>query len=116
MKPRARRVAAAQAAYYAVTAVAPFASRRRFEALTGPKTDWWLVITVGSLVGSIGASLASAARCASVGTETRILGVGAAASLAAVDLFYVARRRISPVYLIDAGIEARLLAGWLRAR
>jgi hypothetical protein len=35
--------------------------------------------------------------------------------LATIDVVYAARRRISPVYLIDAVVEAALIAGWLRA-
>ena len=112
---RPRGVAAAQAAYYLPTAVLPFVSRRAFESVTGPKREWWLVLTVGSLVGAIGASLAAAASRGSISPETRILGTGAAAGLAAIDAVYVARRRISPVYLIDAALQAALLAGWLRA-
>ena len=39
---RRRRVLALQGAYYAATGVAPFVSRRAFEAVTGPKLEWWL--------------------------------------------------------------------------
>ena len=41
------RVLLAQGGYYVATGVAPFISRRLFEAITGPKSDWWLVQTVG---------------------------------------------------------------------
>jgi hypothetical protein len=115
MSPNARQVAVAQAAYYLPTAVLPFLSRRAFQSVTGPKLEWWLVLTVGSLVGTIGASLAAAATRGSITPETRILGTGAAAGLAAIDVVYVAHRRISPVYLIDASIQTAVLAGWLRA-
>jgi hypothetical protein len=37
-----------------------------------------------------------------------------AASLAAADVYFVARRRISPVYLADAVVELALI-GWLMA-
>ena len=39
----------AQGGYYVATGVLPFVSRRAFEALTGPKREWWLVQTVGAL-------------------------------------------------------------------
>ncbi len=115
MPPRARQVATAQAAYYLPTAVVPFVSRRLFESVTGPKLEWWLVLTVGSLVGTIGGSVGAAATRGRVTFETRILGAGSAASLAAIDIVHVARRRISPVYLLDASIQLALLAAWLRA-
>jgi hypothetical protein len=113
MKPTPSRVAAAQAAYYVTTGVFPFVSRRRFQAVTGGKLEWWLVLSVGALVTAIGASLAVAARAGRADNlEMRMLGTGAAAGLAAIDMVYVARRRISPVYLTDAGLQLALLAAW----
>ena len=53
-QPRRRNVLAVQGAYYLVTGVAPFVSRRWFERVTGPKTEWWLVQTAGALVGVAG--------------------------------------------------------------
>ena len=47
---RTQRPLLAQSAYYVVTGVFPFVSRRGFEALTGPKREWWLVQTVGAVV------------------------------------------------------------------
>ena len=39
-----------------------------------------------------------------------------AGGLAAVDLVFVGRRRISSVYLLDAAAEAALIAAWVLAR
>jgi uncharacterized membrane protein YedE/YeeE len=105
---------AAQAAYYVATGVWPLVSRPTFERVTGPKTDFWLVQTVGLLVGSIGVGLAQNLRrgCASA-PELRTIAVASAASLAAVDVVFVAKGRISRVYLADAIVEAALVAGWL---
>ena len=85
------RLARLQAIFYIVTGVWPFVSIRSFEAVTGPKVDRWLVKTVGALVAA-----------------------GSAAALAAIDTVYVARRRISPVYLLDAVAEIALVAAWTR--
>jgi len=41
------------------------------------------------------------------------LAVASAAGLAAIDLVYVARRRIRPIYLLDAVAQAGLAAAWL---
>src|SRR5437660_1585478 len=110
---RPRAVAAAQAAYYLPTAVAPFVSRRAFEAVTGRKRDWWLVLTVGLLVGVDGAVLAAAAIRGTVTPELAILGAGSAAGLAAVDVVYAARREIAPTYFLDGAIQVAILAAWI---
>jgi hypothetical protein len=112
----ARRVALTQGIYYAITGVWSLVSIRTFEAITGPKTDRWLVKTVGVLVLAIGAVLLRAGRRARPGPEIPLLAVGSAAGLAAIDVVYVAKRRISPVYLLDALAEVGLIAGWLVAR
>jgi hypothetical protein len=109
-------VARTQSAYYLATGLFPFVTRRGFEAVTGPKPEWWLVITVGALTSVVGASLGGAALNDRVTPETAALAVGTAASLGVIDVVYSARRRISPVYLLDAVAQAALLGGWLAAR
>jgi hypothetical protein len=105
------RTLAALGAYYAATGVTPFVSRRAFEAVTGPKREWWLVQTVGALLTVTGSSLLAAVGGRRVTPETVGLGAGCAAALAAIDVVFVARGRISPVYLADAVIEIGALAG-----
>jgi hypothetical protein len=113
-RPSRRQVAALQAAYFLPTGAAPFVSRRVFEAVTGPKLEWWLVLTVGTQVSATGAALARAAQRDRVTDELRLLGIGAAAGLGAIDIVHAARGRISPVYLLDAVLELALLSAWLR--
>jgi hypothetical protein len=110
-----RSVARAQAAFYLVTGIWPLVHRRSFERVTGPKVDFWLVETVGITVASIGLGLAHALRRGRpVPPELRTVAIAAAVGLAAVDTVYVARRRVSPVYLADAAAELALVFGWLR--
>jgi hypothetical protein len=105
-----RPVLAAQAGYYVATGGLPFVSRRAFEALTGPKREWWLVQTVGALVTVVGGALAvSVARGRTPPPELVGVAAGSAASLAAIDVVYVARGRIAPSYLADAAVEVALL-------
>jgi hypothetical protein len=104
------RTLLAQGAYYVATGVAPFASRRAFEAVTGRKREWWLVETVGVLVTAVGASLVSAAVRDRVTPEITTIAVGCAGGLAAIDVVYVARGRISPAYLADAAAQLALLS------
>jgi hypothetical protein len=106
-----RKAIAAQGAYYVATGVAPFVSRRAFEAVTGPKREWWLVQTVGALVTAVGAGLLSAAAHDRVTPELESIASGCATALAAIDIVYVARGRIAPAYLGDAAVELVLLAG-----
>jgi hypothetical protein len=113
---RRRTVLAAQGAYYLATGVAPFVSRRAFEAVTGPKLEWWLVETVGVLVSAIGGGLVSAVARDRVTPEIVGIAAGAAAGLGAIDVVYTARGRIAPTYLIDAAAQAALLGALARAR
>jgi hypothetical protein len=112
LRVQRRTLAGLQAAYYSTTAIAPFVSRRAFERVTGPKTEWWLVLTVSTLVGAVGAALGVSAR-AQPGAETVTLGASAAAGMGLIDIIYVARGRISPVYLLDAAVQLPIAAGWL---
>lgn len=118
--PRERDLSAtaavAQGAYYVATGVWPLVSMRSFLKVTGPKTDLWLVKTVGGLVGVIGGVLLVAGLRRRVVPELKLLGAGSAAALAAVEGFYVLRRRIPVIYLADAAAEAVLLAMWAAAK
>ena len=108
-------VAQAQAAYYAVTGLWPLIHMPSFLKVTGPKTDLWLVKTVGVLITVIGAALAVASRQPSARPETKLLGVGSAVGLTAIDVIYVAKGRIAPIYLLDAVAELGLIAWWIVA-
>jgi hypothetical protein len=81
--------------------------------VTGPKNDLWLVRTVGMLVTVIGIVLLLAWWRRSVALETAVLATGSAAALAAIDVYYVARRLLSPIYLADALAETALIAWWV---
>jgi hypothetical protein len=110
-------VAAAQGAYYVLTGLWPIFHLRSFELVTGPKPEGWLVKMVGALAACIGGALIGAARSGRFTPELRGLALGAAASFAAVDVWYVARRRIAPIYLLDALPEVAALGYWAtRAR
>ena len=102
-----RSVLRAQGGYYLASGLWAVVNRRGFEAVTGPKRDYWLVRTVGLLAATIGASLLAGTRREPT-PETALLGLAAGASFTAVDLVYVARRRVSPVYLGDAALHVLL--------
>jgi hypothetical protein len=110
-------VAALQAAFYLTTGLWPLVDRASFERVTGPKVDFWLAQTVGVTVAAVGAGLAqSAVSRRDVSSELRTVACTCAAGLALVDVHFVRKRRIRPVYLLDAVVEAALIGMWLRAR
>lgn len=111
-----RNVALAQGAVFVVSGVWPILNLPTFEMVTGPKVDGWLVKTVGALITTVGLVLLSAARRDRITPEIAGLGVGSAASLAAIDVVYVSRGRISPIYLADAVMETGFIAAWALAR
>lgn len=117
MRSRSRskqsRVLAVQGVYYLTTGLAPFASRRWFERVTGPKTEWWLVQTVGAVVAVAGAGLICAVARERTTPEVVGMAAGWAAALAAIDVVHVARRRIPPTYLLDAALELAILTALL---
>ena len=115
MNRRARRVALAQSAYFLATGVAPFVSRRAFEAVTGPKREWWLVETVGVVVTPIGAALGLAALRREAQAEAAVLGMAAAAGLGAVDIAHHRSGRLRWPYLVDAAVAAAFVAAWADA-
>ena len=110
-----RVVALTQGVFYVLTGLWAIVSIGTFQKVTGPKTDLWLVKTVGALVGVIGAVLGLAAQRHTVDEEAAALAIGSAVSLTAIDVVYVARRRISPIYLLDALAECGLIAAWIIA-
>ncbi|QXE90311.1 hypothetical protein KP001_18155 [Geomonas subterranea] len=105
-------VALVQGAYFLITGLWPIFSITTFMMVTGPKTDLWLVKTVGAVLAVIGAALLVAGFNAELGEAVRLLAVGSAAALAAVDVIYVSRKIIAPIYLLDAVAEAALIAWW----
>lgn len=114
-KTNQARLAQIQGIAYLMTGIWPLVHRRSFEAVTGPKIDFWLVRTVGALVSVIGVTLLLGSRRTRWMPEFTILATGSALSLAVVDIVGVAVRRISPVYLLDAVGEVALVAAWMKA-
>jgi hypothetical protein len=107
-----RHVAMVQGLYFLVTGVWPLVSIQSFMAVTGPKTDYWLVYTVAVLVISIGSALLVAAFSNRMTPEVAIMAIGSAVGLAAIDVLFVARGVISWVYLLDAIAEIGLIIWW----
>jgi hypothetical protein len=110
-----RRLSMGQGAYFLATGIWPLVDIKSFQAVTGLKTDLWLVKTVGVLVGVIGGVLIAAGARRKVTGEISALAIGSAAGLTAIDVVYAAKRRVSPIYLLDAVAEIALIGGWTYA-
>lgn len=106
-----------QVVYYIITGIWSLVGIESFQKVTGPKTDVWLVKTVGVLVIVIGFTILFSLVSGDAGSmaAAMILGVGSAVVLAGVDVVYVLNRRISPVYLADAVLEVGFVFVWAAA-
>jgi len=102
-----------QGLYYLATGLWPILDISSFQAVTGPKYETWLVQTVGVIIAVVGLTLLIAARKQRAGASTAVLGIGYAIVLAGVDITFVARRDIPPIYLLDAVAELGLVAWWI---
>ena len=94
-----------QAAYFIVSGLWPIVHLPSFELITGPKREDWLVKTFGLLTAVIGVVLWRASSRPEPSPDARLLAGASAASVAAVDVWYVRRGPLRPVYLLDAIVE-----------
>jgi hypothetical protein len=108
-----RALAGFQGSYFVITGVWPLLHMPSFLTVTGPKTDLWLVETVGVLVATIGAGLIVASVRGNDTREIALVAVLAAIGLATIDVVYVRRGVIDNIYLADAALEALLIGGWV---
>lgn len=105
--------AAVQGMFYIATGVWSIVSIDTFEAVTGPKSDEWLVKTVGVLVIVSGCVFLLAAVRRRFDLDVVVLAIGNALGLTAIDVIYVNLDVIPPVYLLDAAAEIVLTCGWI---
>ncbi len=108
-------ISLAQGIYWALTGLWPLVHMPSFIWVTGPKNDLWLVRTVGVLILVVGAVLVKAGLARRVTPEIIWLGVGGAAGLMFIDVYYVWQDVIWPIYLLDAVGELLLIGGWVWA-
>lgn len=100
-----KRILLFQGIYYLLTGLWPLLHLRSFLAVTGDKTDIWLVKMVGLLAATIGIYLIYSIRQ----HPARLLAILSAISFGSIDVYYVYHNIISPVYLGDAIIEGILI-------
>src|SRR5690242_4677941 len=84
-----------QGAFFVATGLWPILHLRSFEAVTGPKTDRWLVKTFGALTATVGASLIAGGLEGSRSKALTLLGAGTALTLAACEGTFVQKGQIA---------------------
>jgi hypothetical protein len=107
-----KRLAYGQGIYFLIMGLWPILDIQSFLWITGPKSDLWLVRTLGLLIAAVGFALVRAARENQLIHAICIFGSLTAFALAVSDLFYVALGSISRIYLWDAGIQIGLVLMW----
>lgn len=110
-----RTISLIQGLYYTLTGLWPLINMESFLAVTGPKTDLWLVRTVAMLITAVGIGLLVAAKRNEATFSVGTVAVLSAGSLAWVDAYYALTGAIWPIYLLDAFPEIALILGWLIA-
>jgi hypothetical protein len=106
--------AGVQGLFYVLTGAWPIVHMESLLAVTGPKSDLWLVQTFGALLCGLGAVLVSAAISRQLEGGTMHAALVTAAVLAAADIVFVSIGAIVPVYLLDASVELVLVGCWTR--
>lgn len=98
--------------YYCVTGIWPLVHMDSFLFVTGPKTDLWLVETVGVLVLVIGLGLLTASFRQHISFPIGVIAIASTLGLILIDILNVWAGIISPIYLLDALAEFILLVAW----
>jgi hypothetical protein len=81
--------------------------------VTGPKTDVWLVKTVGALLIPVSASLASYLIFNADRRPAFLLGTLSCIAFICIDFYYALSDVISNIYLLDGIVQIILLTGWI---
>ena len=111
-----------QGVYYLLTGLWPIISVESFQQVTGRKTDHlvtgrdadhWLLNSVSALIVANAVVFLAAAWRGRISIDVRNLAVATAVALTSIDVIYVYRRAIFPIYLADAFVEIVLILGWL---
>ncbi|MEX2358938.1 MAG: hypothetical protein WEE51_11465 [Pirellulaceae bacterium] len=117
-------LALVQGIYYGPTGLWAIVHIESFKLVTGEKTDnlpsgldvdHWLVYTVAILIVSIAVGLLVGGARKSVGPELIAMAIVAAVGLMAIDVIYVTRGVIRPIYLLDAVFQGALVLAWIAA-
>ncbi|MGC5745694.1 hypothetical protein [Chryseobacterium sp. NFX27] len=102
-----------QGLYFIITGIWPLVHIESFLYVTGPKTDIWLVKTVGLLILPYSILCFYAACIPKRRPVIALVNMMCCFGLAGVDLYYYLRNVISWVYLIDFALETAFFIYWI---
>ena len=102
-----------QTIYYLVTAIWPIVHIESFMDVTGPKTDIWLVKTVGVLLIPISLCFLTHLLLKVDHRPVMVLAATSCTGFACIDFYYALNDVIDDIYLADGVIQLILLAGWI---
>src|SRR5262249_59667198 len=103
----------AQGIYYLIRGLWSVLGYGFHGAASGETVTAYLAHSTGLLVLIIGAALCLAAYRRQGSPEVLLIALGAAAGLTILDIIYVFNRSISVLYVLDAIIQAGLVAAWV---
>ncbi len=103
----------AQGIYYLIRGLWLLLGHGFHGAATGETVTAFLSHSTGLLVLVIGAALCLAAYRRQGSPEVLLIALGAAVGLTVLDIVYVFNRSISVLYVLDAIIQACLVAAWV---
>lgn len=96
-----------------LTGIWPLVSIDTFMLVTGPKTDVWLVKTVGVLLIPIALTMIASLKSEGSRSPLFLLGTTTALAFMTIDIYYALHNVISDIYLADAAIQLILFACWI---
>ncbi|MFL5754429.1 MAG: hypothetical protein ACJ76F_13540 [Bacteroidia bacterium] len=102
-----------QGAYTLLTGLWALLDISSFMAVTGPKTDLWLVKTVSVLFLCIGLSFLAAHLKPGNSPVGTLLSVSTALAVSGIDLYYSLRGIIAAVYIVDSAVQLVFLIWWI---
>lgn len=105
-----------QGCYFLITGLWPLISIASFMAVTGPKTDIWLVKTLSLQIVAMGIVLCTGSLNTRFNPAVVLLSMLSAIGFILADVYYVIKGVILPIYLADAFVEVIILiiiAGFL---
>lgn len=109
-RDHSREIAGIHAGYLIATGLWSLLHRPSFEAVTGRKTDYWLVRTVGGLALACGAALGASVISGRRSPEIQLLAGAQALVFMVADVHAAAAQ--SPVYAGDIAVQAALSPSW----
>lgn len=105
-----------QGIYTLITAVWPIIHVDSFMEVTGPKTDVWLVKTVGALLIPLAACLMSYLFIETDRRPAFILGTLSCVAFISIDFYYALKDIIPNIYMADGVLQILFLSTWLFIR